>query len=254
MSEQAKSQTIAGFPFSTDNYTARLAVDREDLARAQRLRFAVFNEELNEGLPESWKTGHDEDRFDAVCDHLLVENPDTGEIVGTYRLLTGVRAAETGTGYYSAQEFDFTPYEPYRAKVLELGRACVAIAHRNQTVLGLLWRGISIYARATKTRYLLGCSSLTTQDPAVGSSAYVQLAGRHLAPERFRTRPLPGYAFPIVPGPELARIPRLMAAYIAVGARICGEPALDREFKTIDFLTLIDLGSLPVAVARKYLS
>lgn len=254
MNDNFTPPTIAGLPFSTGHYRARLAADVGDLARAQRLRFQVFNEELNEGLQESWKTGHDEDRFDAVCDHLLVEDSETGETVGTYRLLTGPRAAERGTGYYSAQEFDFAPFEPHRAKILELGRACVAGAHRNQTVLGLLWRGISKYARATDTRYLLGCSSLTTQDPAVGSSAYVQLAGRHLAPEKFRTKPLPGYAFPIVPGPELARIPRLMAAYIAVGAQICGEPALDREFKTIDFLTLLDLGSLPIAVARKYLS
>jgi len=35
---------------------------------------------------------------------------------------------------------------------------------------------------------------------------------------------------------------------------ICGEPAMDREFKTIDFLTLLDLDSLPAAVRRKYLS
>jgi putative hemolysin len=138
--------------------------------------------------------------------------------------------------------------------VLELGRACVANMHRNQTVLGLLWRGISIYARSANARYLLGCSSLTSQDPAEGSSAYIQLAGRHLVPEKFRTSPLPAFAFPIVPGPLLARIPRLMAAYIAIGARICGEPALDREFGTIDFLTLVDLESIPGAVARKYLS
>ena len=242
------------FPFSTGHYTARISTDTDDIRNAQRLRFTVFNEELREGLPESWKTGHDEDRFDAVCDHLIVSETATGTIVGTYRLLTGPRALSSGTGYYSAQEFDFAPFEPHRAKILELGRACVASAHRNQTVLGLLWRGISIYARAAGARYLLGCSSLTTQDPAVGSSAYVQLAGRHLATPAFCTKPLPAYAFPIAPGPELARIPKLMAAYIAIGARICGEPALDREFKTIDFLTLLDLDSLPAAVRRKYLS
>ncbi|HUG12421.1 MAG TPA: GNAT family N-acyltransferase [Opitutaceae bacterium] len=254
MSDDLTPHTHPGFPFSTGHYTARLGTSAEHVRRAQRLRFAVFNEELKEGLPESWKTGHDEDRFDAVCDHLLVEETASGSVVGTYRLLTGARAADRGTGYYSAQEFDFAPFEPHREKILELGRACVASGHRNQTVIGLLWRGISIYARAANTRYLIGCSSLTTQDPGVGSSAYVQLAGRHLAPESFRTKPLPEFAFPIVPGPELARIPKLMAAYIAVGARICGEPALDRVFKTIDFLTLLDLDSLPVAVARKYLS
>lgn len=254
MSTTTNTKSPAGFPFSTGHYSARLATTAEDLAHAQRLRFQVFNEELGEGLPDSWRTGRDEDRFDAVCDHLLVEDSGSHTIVGTYRLLTGERAASSGAGYYSAQEFDFTPFEKFRSSILELGRACVASEHRNQTVLGLLWRGISIYARASSTRYMLGCSSLTSQDPAVGSSAYVQLAGRHLAPEEFRTRPLPAFAFPIAPGSELARIPRLMAAYIAVGARICGEPALDREFKTIDFLTLLDLDSLPAMVRRKYLS
>lgn len=254
MSDIPKEKPHAGFPFSTGSYRARLAESADEVQLAQRLRFQVFNEELKEGLPDSWETGRDEDRFDIVCDHLFVEEMKSGTVVGTYRLLTGTRAASTGIGYYGAQEFDFSPFEPHRAGILELGRACVSSAHRNQTVLGLLWRGISIYARSAGTRYMLGCSSLTSQDPAVGSSAYVQLAGRHLAPEGFRTKPLPGYAFPIAPGPELARIPRLMAAYIAVGARICGEPALDREFKTIDFLTLLDLDSLPPAVRRKYLS
>ena len=37
------------------------------------------------------------------------------------------------------------------------------------------------------------------------------------------------------------------------GAKICGAPAIDREFKTIDFLTLLDLKSLPARVADRFL-
>lgn len=254
MTDEVLKTSHPGFPFSTGRYRARIADTVDEVRLAQTLRFHVFNEELKEGLPESWRIGRDEDCFDPVCDHLLVEENQSGAVVGTYRLLTGPRATSSGTGYYSAQEFDFAPFEPYREKILELGRACVAATHRNQTVLGLLWRGISIYARNAGARYLIGCSSLTSQDPAEGSAAYVQLAAKHLAPEPFRTSPLPAYAFPINPGPQPAKIPRLMAAYIAVGARICGKPAMDREFKTIDFLTLVDLDTLPAAVARKYLS
>ena len=47
--------------------------------------FLVFNLELNEGLESSYSTLRDEDPFDAICDHLLVENKDTGEVVGTYQ-------------------------------------------------------------------------------------------------------------------------------------------------------------------------
>lgn len=107
-----------GFPFATDRYRLRLAVTGDDLRTAQKLRFEVFNEELNEGLDEAWITGIDEDRFDAVCDHLIVEDSNTDRVVGTYRLLPGLIAQASGLGYYSAQEFDFTPFEPHRAQVL----------------------------------------------------------------------------------------------------------------------------------------
>src|SRR5207247_10759624 len=93
---------------SANIYTARLARDASEVRAAQALRFAVFNLELNEGLTESLATGLDADPFDPVCDHLLVEHVPTGEIVGTYRLQTGLSAA-ANLGYYSEQEFNLPP-------------------------------------------------------------------------------------------------------------------------------------------------
>ena len=110
-------------------YAARLAQNADEVRRAQRLRFEVFNLELNEGLVESHFTGLDVDPFDNVCDHLIVEHLATGEIVGTYRLQTGAHAA-ANIGYYSEREFDFAPYEPFRGEMIELGRACVHAEHR----------------------------------------------------------------------------------------------------------------------------
>ncbi len=51
-----------------------------------------------------------------------------------------------------------------RHEIVELGRACVHRQHRNLVVLGLLWKGIADYARERGGRYLIGCSSLTSQD------------------------------------------------------------------------------------------
>ena len=243
-----------GFPFTTDRYRARLATCEADVRAAQRLRFEVFNKELNEGLASAWETGCDEDRFDSACAHLIVEENTTGQIVGTYRMLPGPVAATSGLGYYSAQEFDFTPFEPYRKQILELGRACVHLDHRNQTVVGILWRGISIFARSCGARYLIGCSSLTSQDPVEGAAMFRQLEDKYLAPAGFRTKPTPEYSFSLPPTAGVsAKIPRLMAAYLMIGCRICGEPAIDREFKTIDFLTLMDIENVPASVARKYM-
>ena len=57
---------------STERYELRMAKSADDVRAAQRLRFAVFNVEMGEGLPGSAATGLDADEFDAVCDHLLV--------------------------------------------------------------------------------------------------------------------------------------------------------------------------------------
>jgi putative hemolysin len=230
-------------------YLARLAASRADLSAAQALRFEVFNLELDEGLVHSYDTGLDADPFDEICDHLIVEDTTDGNVVGTYRLQTGRRARD-GLGYYSEREFDFAPFEAARGEILELGRACIHARHRNFAVLNLLWKGIGTYARDQGARYLIGCSSFTTQDAAVGAAAYQQLLP-HLALPGWQTQPRPEFACPLVavatPAP---RIPRLLSAYLAMGSAICGPPALDREFKTVDFLTWVDVRA-PAVVAMQ---
>lgn len=235
------------------HYAIRLAQSDADLHAAQALRFEVFNLELGEGLAHSFSTGRDADPFDAVCDHLLVEHLPTNEVVGTYRLQTG-RMAAANRGYYSEQEFDFTPFAPFRNELVELGRACVHRSHRNLNVLGLLWKGIADYARERGGRYLCGCSSLTSQDAREGASVYAELCRKHLAPTQFRTLPKPSYECSLAHLAEHApKVPKLLRAYLSVGAKICGPPALDSEFKTIDFLTLLDLERLPLSARSKFL-
>lgn len=239
---------------SKQGYAGRLACSAEEVKAAQRLRFEVFNLELEEGLPQSYLSGLDIDPFDAVCDHLVVEELQTGRIVGTYRLQTGLKALEN-RGYYSAQEFDLRLFDTVRSEVIELGRACVHIQHRNLAVLGFLWRGIAEYARRKGGRYLIGCSSLSSQDPAVGASAYEEMQSRHLVEPSFRVQPLPQTACPMdQKSPNPPKIPKLLGAYLSIGAKICGPPAIDREFKTIDFLTLIDMETLPPQSIKRFLS
>ena len=223
------------------DYRVSVATDAAQIRAAQALRFEVFNVELDEGLAQSYDTGLDADPFDAVCDHLLVHDVASDSVVGTYRLQTGRRAA-AGLGYYSEREFDFAPLEAMRGEILELGRACIRRDHRNFAVLNLLWRGIAAYARDQGTRYLVGCSSLTSQDPAQGAAAFRLLARKHLAPLTWQTLPQSAFACPLtIEASEPPKVPRLLAAYLALGAAICGPPAIDREFRTIDFLTWHDL-------------
>jgi putative hemolysin len=246
-------------------YRLRMAQGADDREAACRLRFKVFNIELGEGLETSYATGIDSDHFDVFCEHLLVEETPTGRVVGTYRMQSGTTAG-MNLGYYSAQEFEFAPYEPLRRDILELGRASIDREHRTPEVLTLLWRGIAQYANEMGLRYLVGCSSLTSRDPAEGWQMYRELERYRVSPE-FETLPTKAYACPseqpvadaqpATAGEDCMvskKVPKLLKTYLTIGARICAPPAWDREFGTIDFLTLLDLKMLSSAARNRFLA
>jgi putative hemolysin len=228
-------------------YTVKLAADAQEFRAALRLRYEVFNVELREGLQSSHATGYDFDSFDAVTDHILVKCAYSRRVVGTYRLQTGIIAARN-LGYYSEKEFDFTPYEPLRPQLLELGRACIHQDHRNTQVLMLLWKAIAQCGIQRGCRYLIGCSSLSSQELAIGAAVYEKLKKFLVAPE-LQTAPQRNYVRDLDAGAvhdtEETRLPKLLRAYLTVGAQVCGPPALDAQFGTIDFLTLLDLARVP---------
>jgi putative hemolysin len=227
------------------HYEVRFARTREELEAIQRLRFEVFNMELGEGLAESAVTGRDVDAFDETCHHLMVTDLASGAVVGCYRLQTA-SMADANIGFYSATLFDLAsmPADAARQSI-ELGRACVASAHRSTVVLFLLWKGLAMYITHNRMRFLFGCCSITSQDPAEGSEVLRYLEERgHMHPE-WRIQPVPDKACPLV---EVARaaskVPKLFRTYLRYGALACGPPAIDREFKTIDYLVVLDVKAI----------
>ena len=177
-----------------------------------------------------------------------MEDRRTGEVVGTYRLQSGLVAAQR-RGYYSAQEFDLSPFEPLRDRMIEMGRACVHSQHRNLTVLGLLWKGISDYARARNAKYLIGCSSLSSQDPAVGAAVYSDLSHRFLIAEPFRIQPLPELACPLDRGWRKlpSARPKLLSAYLSVAPKFAARRPSTGNLKRLIFSRILDLDALSPA-------
>ena len=237
-------------------YALRFARSAEDLDRVLKLRFEVFNLELREGLDSSYRTCRDLDPFDTHCHHLLVEDRDSGEVIGTYRMQTS-DMARAGDGFYSSGEFDLTPLaDEFLPHAVELGRACVALPHRNRRVLYLLWRGLAAYVLGNGKRYFFGCCSLTSQDPNVGKQVMDHLLTSGAVDERWRVLPQPGqecYADDFVAPPaDGVDIPPLMRMYLQYGARIAGPPAIDREFKTIDYLAVFDMNAITPRIRRMF--
>jgi putative hemolysin len=238
---------------TTDLFRVGMAQTLDEVIDCQRLRYLVFNCELGEGLDSSARIGLDRDPFDFICDHLMVRDASTGRLAGTYRMQSGYRA-KGNLGYYGEEFFDFSPFENMRAEVLELGRACVHEDYRNTNVLHMLWKGIARYAMSCGARYLIGCSSISSQNEAEGMALYEALREKYLVAPSLRTNPVKGReckpSTSALSGPP--RLPRLFRAYLDVSGRVCGPPAIDREFKTIDFLTLVDLKTLPDRVRTRF--
>ncbi|MFT5050295.1 MAG: putative hemolysin [Chlamydiales bacterium] len=258
--ELARSRPLGGEQWipelkpDSGRYRLRFARTYGDLEDACRLRYEVFNLELGEGLPGSDETGLDQDEFDEQCQHLLVIDSQTEQVVGTYRMQVA-EAARAGNGFYSETEYDISTFPAEDlANAVELGRACVAKEHRSKSVLFMLWRGMLSYVRANNRQLFFGCSSLTSQDPALGRRAYRQLLREGKVHPKIALRPKPEFRCDVDPHAEIASdatadstpivFPTLFALYLRFGAKVIGAPAIDRTFGTIDFLIIVDSAKL----------
>lgn len=239
---------------SAGRYVLRFARTDADLDRILRLRYEVFNLELGEGLDTAHADGRDEDELDAGFHHLLIEERDGGPVVGTYRLQTGEMAAHHGWYASGLFEMEALPAE-LRGQAVEIGRACLAKPHRNGRVLHLLWRGLASYLLWNRKSVLFGCCSLTSQDESFGLAVHRHLDKLGATHKGVRVRPRAEAAClggPVRVGHPTPRIPALFQAYLTLGARVLGPPAIDRAFKTIDWLVMLDTRELDPLTYRTF--
>lgn len=236
----------------TDRYLAGFAHSTRCVEAALRLRYEVFNIELEEGLESSDASGLDRDEFDEQMTHLVLLERDTHRVVGTYRMQSAARAEAAG-GIYSAQEYDLAALAPYFETSVELGRACLAVDHRRFRAMVSIWLGIGAFMNAYGLRYLFGCCSLTTTDPLDGWRALKTLRDTDSLHTQFYLPARKAYSCGAPPlegeldGQPKYKLPKLFRTYIRLGAKVISEPALDREFGTVDFLVLQDGKSLTLS-------
>lgn len=234
-----------------DRLSYSLARTPSEVAEAQRLRYRVFAEEMGAKLVST--DGRDVDGFDALCDHLLVRDMDSGEVVGTYRMLDPHMATEAG-GYYSAGEFDLTRLLHLAPSMVEVGRSCVDARYRNGTTISLLWAGLAKYMMSRGFEHLIGCASISMADGGHNAAAvYARLSERYLSPNEYRVfphtpLPLDALATDIEPA-----VPPLLKGYMRLGAYICGEPAWDPDFNTADLLVLLPISRLTKRYASHFM-
>ncbi|MFD8643401.1 GNAT family N-acetyltransferase [Streptomyces zaomyceticus] len=235
-------------------YVVGLARHQEDVRAAQRLRHQVFAGEFGARL-DGPEPGLDSDAFDAYCDHLLVREETTGEVVGTYRILPPDRAAVAGR-LYSESEFDLTRLAPIRHDLVEVGRSCVHPAHRNGAVIALIWAGLARYMTDTGHNWLAGCCSLPLADGGtLAAATWDTVRTRHLAPEEYWVTPHRLWNAEGVARPEgRTELPPLLRGYLRLGAWVCGAPAYDPDFGVADVYVLLSLRRINPRYLNHFLS
>lgn len=247
-------QQTASQPRSrASSLTVSLARDLAEVREAQRLRYKVFAEEMGAQLVSA-SSGLDQDEFDPVCDHLIVRDQRSGNVVGTYRVLSPESAARVG-GYYSEQEFDMTRLTHLRPRMVEIGRSCVHADYRGGAVITLLWSGLADYLRKHDYDYLVGCASVGMQDGGhAAANLYRKLSAEVLSPVEWRVFPRVPLMLDRLGNDAAVPVPPLIKGYLRVGAFICGEPTWDAEFNCADFMMLLSVKEMNRQYARHFMT
>ncbi|MDP5016199.1 MAG: GNAT family N-acetyltransferase [Dolichospermum sp.] len=233
------------FPIlQTDKYILRLAANAAELESIFQLRFQVFNLELGLGLPNSSIAQMDQDKFDQVCHHLLLIAKNTGETIGTYRMQTYTMAAQY-LGFDAADIFNLhgIPDAVLQSSV-EVGRACIAKKYRNSHTLLLLWKGLANYLIWTQKQYFFGCASLLTQSHWEAACTFNYFKHNNFIHPHILVSPHSQYLIELsqnYPENSHISIPNIFQAYLTIGAKVCSLPAIDKQFKTIDFLIISNI-------------
>lgn len=248
--ETFKAKTV--FVVQSGPYTIQTIQDPKDLVRILELRHHSFVYDFNMSPPEGWI---DFDHYDLLADHVVVKKNDSDEIIGTYRII----CSDFSERFYSDEEFEISKINALEGVKIELGRACIHRDHRNGITLNLIWKGLAQYAQLVRARYLFGCASVKTVDPALAYSVLWNLSPGQFN-ESLRSEVKPSYRCPVPEGlaelPSRAevelQIPPLLRSYLQAGSKLASEPALDQFFGCVDFLTVLDLELISGKYRRRY--
>jgi putative hemolysin len=228
----------------------------DEVREAQRLRYQVFAQEMGARL-DSRVPGHDVDLFDNYCEHLLVRDEATREVVGTYRLLTPVQARRVGSTY-SDLEFDLTRLRSLRERMVELGRSCVHADYRQGGVIMALWGALAEFMVRNQLDTMIGCASIPMLHHGlvsgdVAASLWQQLKTTHLAPIEYQVRPRLPLPIERLDGSLTVEPPALIKGYLRLGAKVLGAPAWDPDFNSADLPMLMRISDLPPRYRRHFL-
>lgn len=244
--------------FRKSRYAARMAASDTDVRAAQALRYRTFIADRDVAASGSRQDGLDKDTFDAICEHVLVEETATGRLVCCFRILPMSDGREINRSY-SAQYYNLKQLETFEGPMVEMGRFCVDPAYRDPDILRIAWGAMTRYVDDAGVELMFGCSSFNGVDEKEYYDAFALLAERHLAPPRWLPRVKAPKVFrfarnlkPRKPDLRLAmkRMPPLLRTYLVMGGWVSDHAVVDYDLNTLHVFTGVEIKSVPKRRAR----
>jgi putative hemolysin len=248
----------------------RLAETQHEIEQAQRLRYTVFYEEMSAvPSPAMRESRRDFDKFDDVCDHLLVVDRDAHDedgqplVVGTYRL-TREQDAKRAGGFYTSSEYDLSAMLnglPPGTKYLELGRSCILKSYRSRPgTLQLLWKGLMAYVARFDIDLMFGCASLPGTDVSEMALPLSYLHYFHPMPEHLRVKAQPELFVNMDRMPQEAvdvrdgirSLPPVLKGYVRAGCCIGDGAVIDHQFGTTDVFIYFPLSTMDARYRSRF--
>jgi len=191
-----------------------------------------------------FENGLDQDLYDLDCEHAVLRDKWSNEIVAYTRLklFQGHELKQS----YSSKEFDISQLS-HLSNIVEIGRTCVHPRYRNGRALSMLWLHlIPTILWKMKAKHLIGCVSIRLEDNkarAYYTHQYIKQLDSHQyidikAKKNFEPS-YPEYSFP-----QDERIPKLFDVYLKMKARLSKQTFHDESFNCLDYFDFLDVNEI----------
>jgi len=225
-------------------YCARLALSKNDLLAAQELRYECFKLSNDKGL--------DEDSFDSICRHVLIENLENGKLTCCYRIMSFTNGKDI-TRSYSSQFYDLASIKNYPKPMIEIGRFCIDPVMTDQEVILTAWAALTQLVDKNGVEFLFGCSSFEGIDKEKYLNCFAFLRENYIAPEHLRPmtkasqviRYSEDYSCKVNKKQALLYMPPLLKTYLSMGAWVSDHAVVDLNMKTLHLFTGMEISKIP---------
>lgn len=202
------------------------------------------------------KTGNglDCDEYDKYCDHAVVIDTTTDEVIGTYRFILENHIKNLNGKFLLEKEFNIDVLKD--RKLMEVGRAVVSKKHRDGSVILLLWKEAIRYALEKKVDIMLGTASFHGIDGSKYSDCMRYITNNYMSNEKC-------YAIndvykindnneEIDMGKVRSEMPPLIKGYIRIGSSFGRDAFIDRDFCSTDMLVITKIKDIKPQYLNKF--